>query len=112
MKEKIYFCKYYDDVVNYSYDEDDELSNSLLDSYVSFIYNLNLDIDCADNMIEYDNIMHKYVTDKDFNQYLHRDYENKNTNMEFIVDYKDYLIERYLSFQDFTIETVKSGKWF
>lgn len=110
MLEKIKYCKYYDIIMDFKYD--DILTNMLKDEYYNMINESKETDKDIKKMQKFDKYLYYYVTDKDFFRYLQSDYKNKELEETFIDDLKEYLYDKYELFQDFTIGTIKSGKWF
>lgn len=109
--EKINFCKNYDVITDFKYDSNDTLTINLKQEYYDSINEAKTESDFR-NLIKFDEYLSYYVTESDFYKYIQSDYKNKEFDMEYISDLKKYLIERYELFQDFTVGTIKSGKWF
>ena len=66
VREVISVCKYYDDIINYEIEDNDNISFELIDFYKDYVFS-NKEMD---KIIFIDNCMYKYISDYNYRKGL------------------------------------------
>lgn len=90
-------CKNYDEIMNYHYKDEDYISESLIQSYQNYLFEIDEEDEKAIYMAkQLDTVMQIYITNKSFYKYV-QDYFLKEDNTSFgeifdiIALYHDYI---------------------
>ena len=96
--------KYYDDIVNFLYEEDDIISKTLISSYQEYVFKIKN----KQSKQTIDNILYEYINKTDFYKYVQENFENLYSSYDKVVLslkrlYNEYEIER--------LKNIKNARW-
>lgn len=97
-------CEYYDDIINYTPQENDEITKSLIRYYQDYVF---FNWDQADKLKQIDIILNEYLKNRSFYKYIQVRFKEDG---DFLPSY-DSLVNSYNSYQRNAIKKVDNTKW-
>lgn len=97
-------CKYYDDIINYTPEENDKVTKDLIRYYQDFVFfNWNQ----GDKIKQLDIILNDYLKNRGFYQFIHNRFEEVGD----VLPLYDVLVSLYNNYQIEAIKKVDNTKW-
>lgn len=97
-------CKYYDDIINYTPEENDKITKDLIRYYQDFVFfNWNQ----SDKIKQLDTVLNEYLKNRKFYQYIYNRFEEVGD----VLPLYDVLVNLYNSYQIEEMKTVGNTKW-
>lgn len=104
--DKVKLSSHYDEIVNFQYEDNDELSNFLIDCYQKYIFSIKN----KKSISNIDKIMKEYVKKEDFYKFV-----KSNFNEEDRYDSFDRIMlnlnKLYKLFEEEKLKKIKSTRW-
>ena len=97
-------CKNYDEVINFKYKSDDNLTQDLINYYKDYVF---FNHENKENISMLDMILYKYITDTSFFDYV----QGKLKNDDSLLPIDDDLKKIYDSFKEEEFKIINSCRW-
>lgn len=97
-------CKNYDEIIKFKTKDNDGITRDLIDYYENYVF---LNYEDRENIKALDIIMHEYVSNKKFYDYI----QNRYKNFGDILPVEDDIKKFYNDFQEKSVRTVDSCRW-
>lgn len=97
-------CKYYDDIINYTPHEDDEITKDMIRYYQDYVF---FNWDQTDKLKKLDTILNDYLKNRDFYKYIQTRFKEVG---DFLPLY-DILVNLYNNYQIESMKKVHNTKW-
>lgn len=106
MIKEIKYSPNYDKIVNFLYEDNDEISKKIIESYQEYIFNIK-NKKCKENI---DSVLNNYTDKGDFYKYV-QDYFNSHDLYETYNNIIIILNKLYKEYEEAKLKTIKNVRW-
>lgn len=97
-------CKYYDDIINYTPEENDDITKEMIRYYQDYVF---FNWDQADKISQLDIILNDYLKNRNFYQYIQLRFREVGD----VLPIYDILVNLYNNYQIEAIKKIDNTKW-
>lgn len=113
-KEILKYCPNYYNIVNFDFQENDLISEKLVNIYKSYVFSVNIkDIEEIERVKELDRVLSNYIADYIFRSQLQKEIVSvkvkKDNNI--IRSLVDIIIKIFSNYEEYTTRKIYISKW-
>ena len=114
-KEIIALCPNYYKIVNFDYDDEDYISEKLINIYKDYLFKININsIDDVNTAKQMDEVLNKYIDDYVFRKEMNKELLNVKINKsctDILKAIVDSILAIFNHYQEYTTRNIYVSRW-